>query len=86
MAKKRHEKVCAVIKTYLVSHQGEWFTAKQITDFISSNNFGLGNYYLSPMVVSSLLMRKDGIFSDIESEKQWNIKRYRYNGNGRANN
>ena len=80
MTKKRHEKINAVIKTFLVLNNGEWFTARQICDFISKHNFGLGNYYLSPMVVSSLLQRRDGIFRDIESEKRWNTKRYRYNG------
>ena len=81
MAKSRHEKVNAVIKCFLVSHQGEWFTARQISDFISKHNFGLGNYYLSPMVVSSLLQRRAGIFSDIEvSELNTNVKVYMYDG------
>ena len=79
MAKNRHEKVMGIIKSFLVLHKGEWFTAKEITDFITNHNFGLGNYYISPMVVSSLLQRKVGIFSDIEIEKEWNRKRYRYN-------
>ena len=79
MAKKRHEKVMAIIKCYLVSNKGKWFTAKEITDFITSHNFGLGNYYISTMVVSSLLQRKDGIFRDVECEMEWNRKRYRYN-------
>lgn len=80
MSKKRHEKVKAVIKCFLVMNKGKWFTAKEITDFISNHNFGLGNYYLSTMVVSSLLMQKDGIFNDIEKDTKWNRKVYRYDG------
>lgn len=80
MAKNRHEKVSAVIKCFLVANKGKWFTAKEITDFISNHNFGLGNYYLSTMVVSNLLKRKDGIFKDIQRDSQWNRKVYRYDG------
>lgn len=86
MAKKRHEKVMGIIKSFLILNKGEWFTARQISDFISDHNFGLGNYYISPLVVSSLLQRKVGIFSDIETKKKYTIKEYRYNGNGRTNN
>lgn len=81
MSKKRHEKVNAVIKCFLVTNKGEWFTAREISDFISKHNFGLGNYYLSPMVVSSLLQRKEGIFNDITVSKlNTNVKRYKYDG------
>ena len=81
MAKSRHEKVIGVIKAFLVMNKGKRCSAREITDFIVTHNFGLGNYYVSTLVVSSLLQRKSGVFSDIETKKEYNIKRYRYNGN-----
>ena len=81
MAKNRHEKVIGIIKAFLVMNKGKWCTASEITDFIVSHNFGLGHYYVSTLVVSSLLQRKNGIFSDIETKKEYTTKRYRYNGN-----
>ena len=81
MAKNRHEKVIGIIKAFLVLNKGKWCTAREITDFIVAHNFGLGNYYVSVLVVSSLLQRKTGVFSDIETEKEYTTKRYRYNGN-----
>ena len=81
MAKNRHEKVMGIIKAFLVLNKGKWCTAREITDFIVGHNFGLGNYYVSALVVSSLLQRKTGVFSDIETKKKYTIKEYRYNGN-----
>lgn len=82
MSKKRHEKVKAIIKTFLVTNKGQWFTAREICEFIISHNFGLGQYYVSVHSVSKLLRQTDGIFRDIETMKVYETKRYRYNGNG----
>ena len=79
MSRKRHEKVKAVIKCYLIMRKGEWVTAKEIYDFIANHNFGLGQYYISINVVSKLLRQTDGIFKDIETMKVYDTKRYRYN-------
>lgn len=82
MAKNRHEKVKGIIKCFLITNKGKWFTAKEIVDFIVTHNFGLGNYVVSTHNIGKLLIHPYGIFSDIEVVKgNDNVKRYRYNGN-----
>lgn len=81
MAKNRHEKVKGIVKAFLVANKGEWFTAKQICDFIVTHNFGLGNYVVSTHNLGKLMIRTDvGIFSDIETRKVYGTKEYCYNG------
>lgn len=80
MAKKMNEKAKVVIKCFLVLNKGKWFTASEIAEFLSKHNFGLGQYYISAYSIGSIIYKDNGIFNDIEIEKLYTTKRYRYNG------
>ena len=81
MAKETvHLKVRTLIKAYLVMNKGKRFTAKQISEWINSEWFGLNRALVNARTVSRLISSgmycNSNILSEINYEKVGNLGYY----------
>ena len=81
MVKKiRDTKLRTLIKAYLVFNRGKKITAKEISEWISSNNFRLNRSIVNPRIISRLIYagkhNPNHILYDIECETVNNLKYY----------
>ena len=81
MAKETvHLKVRTLIKAYLVMNKGKRFTAKQISEWINSEWFGLNRALVNARTVSRLISSgmycNSNILSEINYEKVSNLGYY----------
>ena len=79
---KRNEKdikLRVIIKAFLCANKGEWYTAKQINDFITGNYFALKDSNISPTIISKLILKDKGVSAlrDIEVKQVTNTTKYR---------
>lgn len=75
-----HLKVRTLIKAYLVMNKGKRFTAKQISEWINSEWFGLNRALVNARTVSRLISSgmycNSNILSEINYEKDGNLGYY----------
>ena len=81
MAKETvHLKVRTLIKAYLVLNKGKKFTARQISEWINSEWFGLNRALINSRTVSRLISSgmhcNSNIMSEIKYEKVGNLGYY----------
>ena len=73
-------KVRTLIKAYLVMNKGKRFTAKQISEWINSEWFGLNRALVNARTVSRLISSgmycNSNILSEINYEKDGNLGYY----------
>ena len=73
-------KVRTLIKAYLVMNKGKRFTAKQISEWINSEWFGLNRALVNARTVSRLISSSmycnSNILSEINYEKSGNLGYY----------
>jgi len=75
-----HLKMRTLIKAYLVMNKGKRFTAKQISEWINSEWFGLNRALVNARTVSRLISSgmycNSNILSEINYEKDGNFGYY----------
>ena len=75
-----HLKIRTLIKAYLVMNKGKRFTAKQISEWINSEWFGLNRALVNARTVSRLInanrFTSSNMMSEIKSEKVGNYRYY----------
>ena len=73
-------KIRTLIKAYLIFHKGKRCTAKQISEWINSEWFGLNQSLVNPRVIGNIIRKeryqKANILSEIQVEKQYNLNYY----------
>ena len=78
--KIRDTKLRTLIKAFLVSNKGKKYTAKDISEWICSNNFSLNGSIVNPLIIAKLIKagkyRPNHILYDVECETRHNLKYY----------
>ena len=76
----RDTKLRTLIKAYLVFHRGKRCTAKEISEWINSNNFCLNRNVVNPNIIARLIYAgkysPSHILYDVKSETIYNLKYY----------
>ena len=76
----RDTKIRTLIKAYLVFNRKKKCTAKEISDFITSNDFGLNRSLCNARVIGHMLRKgmvnRNHILSEVECETVNNLKYY----------
>ena len=76
----RDLKLYTLIKAYLVFHKGKKVTAKEISEWINGNYFGLNRTIVNGSVIGRLLYKgmnnRNHILSEVECETVNNLKYY----------
>ena len=81
-------KIRVLIKAYLVMNKGKKCTAKQISEWINANWFGMNRSLVNPNVIGRMInterYQRSNILSELETEKVNGLSYY-WVGNVEAN-
>ena len=73
-------KIRTLIKAYLVFHKGKKCTAKQISEWINSEWFGMNRSLVNARVVGHMINRercqRSNVLSEVQTEKINNLSYY----------